>query len=67
MEVGLVTVRGPSVLQNVVEVLKVEPEPALILNHGSVEKTVMERKPKSEIVIPILVKVTKKTVSREKG
>ena len=58
----MITVRGPRVLLFVVEVHKEEPEPALTLHHGSAVNTVMVKIPPSETVIPILVKVTEKTV-----
>ena len=53
----MVTVRGPSVLLFVVEVLKVEPGPALTLHHGTEDRTVLERKLKLETVICIRVEV----------
>ena len=53
----MVTVRGPSVLLYVVEVLKVEPGPALTLHHGTEDRTVLERKLKLETVICIRVEV----------
>ena len=55
--VGVVTVRGPSVLLFVVEALKIEAEPAPTLNHSTAEKTVLERKLKLETVICIRVEV----------
>ena len=55
--VGVFTVRGPSVLLYVVEVLKVEPGPALTLHHGTEDWTVLERELKLETVICIRVEV----------
>ena len=53
----MVTVYGPSVLLFVVEVLKVEPEPAVTLHRGTEDRTVLERKLKLETVICIHVEV----------
>ena len=55
--VGVVTVRGQSVLLFVVEALKIEAEPAPTLNHSMAEKTVLEKKLKLGTVIRIHVEV----------
>ena len=59
----MVTVRGPSVLLFVVEVLKVEPGPAPTLHHGTEDWTVLERELKLETVIRILAMVRDHTAT----
>ena len=53
----MVTVRGPNALLFVVEVLKVEPEPAPTLNHGTADRIVLERKLSQGTVIRTLAMV----------